>query len=151
MKLPAVYRDRIAQIALIAESYRRLLGERLVTGSDIPEALWRAPQAIVAHGTQADPLFFFGNRTALELFDATPGQFATLPSRKSAEAPLRAEREALMDRVRAHGFIEDYAGVRISLSGKRFRIECATVWNLLDASGAVHGQAAAFADWMPLD
>jgi len=149
--VPALYRERADRIALIAESYERLLGQPLVEGVDPVTALWLADAAIVAHGTEADPIFFFGNRTALLLFEASVEQFTALPSRMSAEAPLRAEREALMNRVRVQGFIDDYAGVRVSLAGKRFRIERAIVWNLLDAHGEVHGQAAAFGEWTPID
>src|SRR3990172_8531438 len=42
------------------------------------------------------------------------------------------------------GFIETYRGVRISRSGRRFLIEQATVWNILDANGRSAGQAATF-------
>jgi PAS domain-containing protein len=133
------------RIALIAESHARLTGRVLAGGSDLALALWHAPLAIVAHGTEADPLFFFGNRAALIAFGATPETLVGLPSRYSAEAPDRAERQALLDRVTAHGYVDDYAGVRVRLDGGKFRIEHATVWNLIDAQGVRHGQAAAFA------
>lgn len=67
-----------------------------------------------------------------------------MPSRLSAEAPLREERAALLERVSRHGFIDDYAGIRISARGTRFRIENAVVWNLIDGAGVCHGQAAMF-------
>ena len=134
------------RIALIASSYRRLLGKPLVPPSVDPvAALWHAPLAIVAHGTEPDPLFFFASRAALAAFAAPLDQFIGMPSRLSAEALDRAERQALLDRVSARGFIDDYAGMRVKLSGERFRIEEATVWNLIDAAGLRHGQAAAFA------
>jgi hypothetical protein len=118
-----------------------LLGRPLVApGGDV----WDAPQAIVAHGAEADPLFFFGNRAALEKFETTAEAFIGMPSRLSAEAPLREERQALLELVSRHGFIDDYAGIRISARGTRFRIENAVVWNLIDAAGARHGQAAMF-------
>jgi len=140
------------RIALIAASYRRLTGRDLVAGGDdSAAALWLAPQVIVAHGTEADPLFFFANRAALDRFETTLGAFVRSPSRLSAEAPLRDERQALLDRVSCDGFIADYAGVRISAHGRRFRIEAAAVWNLIDEQGAVHGQAAAFDRWTDLD
>ena len=44
-----------------------------------------------------------------------------------------------------------WRGVRVSASGRRFQITGAQVWNLLDAVGAVVGQAAMFADWEALD
>lgn len=134
-----------ARIALIAESFARLLARPLVTADDPVAALWHAPFAVVAHGAEADPLFFFGNRAALAAFETDLDAFVGMPSRLSAEAPLRGERQMLLDRVSAHGFIDDYAGVRISARGRRFRIENAVVWNLIDAHGTRHGQAAMFA------
>jgi hypothetical protein len=35
----------------------------------------------------------------------------------------------------ARGFIDDYAGVRIARTGRRFLIQRATVWNLTDDQG----------------
>ncbi|MDE8653614.1 MEKHLA domain-containing protein [Novosphingobium album (ex Liu et al. 2023)] len=145
--MPQAYREpeRAWRIALIAESFARLLGRPLVEASDDPvAALWQAPCAVVAHGTEADPVFFFGNRQALACFECDVAGFIAMPSRLSAEAPLREERQALLDRVSAHGFIDDYAGVRISATGRRFRIARAVVWNLVDAAGLRHGQAATF-------
>jgi hypothetical protein len=135
-----------ARIALVAASYRRLLGCDLVAETGDPvAALWAAPLAILAHGTGADPVFFFANRAALAAFETTPSAIITMPSRLSAEPLAREERQALLDRVSADGFIADYAGVRISALGRRFRIEQAVVWNLLDEAGAARGQAACFA------
>lgn len=140
-----------ARIALIAQSYQRLLGRPLVAGGDDAAlVLWEAPQVIVAHGREPDPLFFFGNRAALARFEVTADEFIGMPSRLSAEAPLREERQALLERVARDGFIADYAGVRISARGRRFRIEQAVVWSLIDTASAVHGQAAAFDRWTEL-
>jgi len=147
VRVPAAYREpEVARrIALIASSFRQLLGRPLVEeADDLVAALWHAPRAIVAHGTEADPVFFFGNQYALKAFESDVAGFTQMPSRLSAEAPLREERQALLDRVSAHGFIEDYAGTRITAKGRRFRIDCAVVWNLLDEQGRKQGQAATF-------
>ena len=152
-KPPLPFRDPAcaARIALIASSYRRLIGSDLVdAGTDPVSALWHAPDVILAHGRGDDPCFFFANAAALARFDADLDAMIGMPSRLSAAAPSRAERQALLDRVSRDGFITDYAGVRISLTGRRFRIEQAAVWNLIDAEGAVHGQAAAFSRWIDL-
>lgn len=138
-----------ARLALIAESHLRLTGRRLVDDSTA-DALWSAPIVIVAHDTAPDPIFFFGNARALALFETTPENFTATPSRLSAEAELREERARLMARVTRDGFIDDYSGIRISTTGRRFRIHRATVWNLVDAAGRLHGQAAAFSDWTML-
>lgn len=141
-----------ARLALIAESFERLTGRPLLGDTPYsPAAVWDAPLAILAHGTEADPIFFYGDRLALELFEVTPRQLVQMPSRFSAESPNRAERERLLDQVTRRGFIADYAGVRISATGRRFRIEHATVWNLIDAEDVVQGQAAAFDTWTRLD
>ncbi len=152
--LPETYVDpeMDRRIARIAASYRQLTGRDLVAGGgETIAALWLAPQVIVAHGTEDDPRFFFANRAALERFETSFDTFLGSPSRLSAEAPLREERQDLLNRVSRDGFIADYAGVRISAKGRRFRIEAATVWNLVDEDGAVHGQAAAFDQWTELD
>lgn len=143
--VPAVYRED-HRVPLIAASFTRLLGRPLIEpDEDVVATLWHAPAAIVAHGTEADPLFFFASKEALERFGAGLDQFVGMPSRLSAEAPLREERQALLDRVARDGFIDDYAGIRIALDGTRFAISDAVVWNLIDAAGTVHGQAAVFA------
>ncbi len=136
---------------LIVDSHQRVVGRPLVPACGDDHALWRAlwnaPRVVVAHDTQPDPVFWYGNRLALELFELDWAAFTALPSRYSAEPLAREERAALLERVSRFGFIDDYAGVRISSTGKRFRIRKATVWNLIDIEGVYRGQAASFSDW----
>lgn len=110
----------------------------------------QAPFAVVSHGTEPDPVFNYGNRVALQLFEMSWEAFTALPSRLSAEPLLQSERERLLQRVAQNGYIDDYTGIRISASGKRFLIRNATVWNLLDEAGQPCGQAALLRDWEPL-
>ena len=134
-----------SRLELIATSYQRLTGRKLAApAKDMAYALWTAPRVIVAHGTETDPIFFFGNLVALHQFEMSWERFTAMPSRLSAEPMLREERQALLGRVARDGFIDDVVGVRISATGRRFRIERATVWNLIDEYGAVRGQAATF-------
>jgi hypothetical protein len=152
-EVPALYREpaHAMAIARIAASHLALTGRALVpAGEDPVLALWQAPCAVLAHGTESDPRFFFANAMALARFGMAVEAMVGLPSRLSAEALLREERQALLDRVTRDGFIDDYAGVRIAADGTRFRIEAATVWNLVDRDGSVHGQAAAFSRWTEL-
>ncbi len=149
MNLPHLTCDQRTRIACIEETYRRLTGRPLVAAcDDLVGTLWSAPFAIVAHGIEVDPIFFFGNRVALDLFEMNFASFTRLPSRFSAEPVLRQDRARLLDRVTRDGLIEDYAGVRVSATGKRFHIANASVWNVTDADGRLVGQAAAFADWV---
>jgi hypothetical protein len=112
--------------------------------SELRSALWEAPRAIVAHGTEADPIFFYGNRLALQLFEMNEDEFARLPSRLSAEPMAQEARLMLLEKVTQQSYVDGYSGMRIAKSGRRFMITDATVWNLLDEVGVHHGQAAVF-------
>jgi hypothetical protein len=137
------------RLRLIVDSYRHLTGRRLLAivpdaARELALALWQAPRAIVAHDSEADPIFFYGNRRALQLFEMDFAEFTRLPSRLSTEAPARAERSRLLQEVTMHGYVDNYAGMRIAKSGRRFLIENGIVWNLVNAAGVCHGQAATF-------
>ncbi|NTV96515.1 MAG: MEKHLA domain-containing protein [Thiobacillus sp.] len=147
----AVNRYQAGHAALIAASHSRLLGRELLpAGADLAYRLYHAPFVVLAHDGSADPVFFYANLAAQRLFEMAWADLVRLPSRYSAEPLARAERQRLLDRVASQGYIDDYAGVRVSATGKRFRVAKARVWNLVDAGGDIVGQAAAFADWLPL-
>ena len=55
-----------------------------------------------------------------------------------------------MTRAARDGFVHDYRVIRISCTGKRFLIEQAIIWNLLDDDGIRVGKAATFSDWKPV-
>jgi hypothetical protein len=143
--------DIIAHTATLVRSYRHFTKRDLLPGLFNPLGLARnvfeAPFVVVSHGTQADPILNYGNATALRLWEMTWDELTQTPSRLTAEAPLREERARLLAAVTANGFIDDYAGVRISKTGRRFRIARATVWNLITESGEPCGQAATFGEW----
>jgi hypothetical protein len=141
-------------IDLVRRSLLALTGRDLVAGKPTPEAaaeqIYHAPFALLSHDTAFDPILTYANHCALGLFELTWDQLVRMPSRLTAEAPDREERAGLLARVAAQGYIDEYAGVRISRTGRRFRIEAATVWNLRDGAGRHRGQAATFALWRPL-
>jgi hypothetical protein len=147
-----------AHAELLADSFRRCTGRALVapdgwqgTGDDgLGRRLFEAPFAVLSHAPGADPRFTYGNRVALALFEVDWAELLAMPSRLSAEPLEQAERARLLARVRSHGFIDDYTGVRISRCGRRFRISGAVVWTVTDGAGVDRGQAATFADWQPL-
>jgi hypothetical protein len=146
--------DRVAHARLLLDAFALLLGRDLVdrTGSDVEQArrLFEAAFVVVSHGVEADPVLNYGNRVALELWEMDFETLARTPSRLTAEPVHRDERARLLERTRRDGYVDDYAGVRISSTGKRFRIERATVWNLVEPGGVHRGQAATFAAWTPL-
>jgi PAS domain S-box-containing protein len=134
-----------AFFTLLNGSFARLVGTSLVPTDRDADWLYNdAPFAVLAHNTEADPVFIYANRAAQNCFGYSWEEFISLPSRLSAEAPDRAERQALLDAVARNGFTSDYRGLRIAKSGRRFWIERATVWQLIDVDGVTHGQAATF-------
>lgn len=141
---------------LILSNYARLFGRDLVPAGDSTNevrSLFEAPFVVLSalgpFGT--DHVFNYANRKALQLFEYEWSEIIGKPSSASAEPVHRDERRRLLDEVGKHGFIENYSGIRVSKNGRRFRIERAVVFNLLDDGGSYVGQAATFADWEPLD
>lgn len=137
--------------AILCASYARLTGGFLLAPELPPQqrvaVLDAAPFAVVSHDTRPDPIFNYANTSALRLFEMDWEQFTRLPSRFSAEALEQSAREALLARVSRNGYVDDYSGVRISASGRRFMVHNATVWNLFDESGEYYGQAALLKEW----
>ena len=135
----------------MCRSYQALTGRQLlggdVTDREVAGRLYVAPFVVLSHDTAPDPVFNYANRMAQELFEMAWDEMTTLPSRYSAELPDQAERASYLQRVKQHGFIENYSGIRITKTGKRFRIEQAVVWNLIESSGNYRGQAATFGHW----
>ncbi len=138
-------------VARLLESYRHWTGRYLLTPAPAPgetaRRLYHAPFAVLSHGPGEDPCFDYGNLRAQELFELPWDELVRLPSRRSAEPVDQASRAELLARVARDGYIDDYSGVRVSASGRRFRIEQAVVWNLLDEDGRICGQAASFSKW----
>lgn len=146
--------ESVAHVQFLLDAFSRFIGRDLIP-RDMPpleqaRRLFEAPFVVVSHGTEADPVLNYGNRTALGLWEMAWAELTRTPSRLTAEPLHRDERARLLERTRAAGFVDDYAGVRISSSGRRFRIEKAIVWNLVDRSGTLRGQAATFDRWTPL-
>jgi hypothetical protein len=144
-----------SHVQLLLDSFARLLGRELISRQGSAEAqaerLFQAPFVVVSHGTEADPILNYGNAAALALWEMDLATLTRTPSRLTAEPVHRDERARLLERTRRDGYVDDYAGIRISSTGRRFRIEQAIVWNLVDAAGMHHGQAATFDRWKPLD
>jgi PAS domain S-box-containing protein len=133
----------------ILMSHERLLGNTLAPAHQSPDAAVRwldeeADFCVLAHDASADPRFIYANAATLRCFGYAANEFIGLPSRLSAEAPDRQERDALLQRVTRDGCATGYRGLRIAKDGTRFWIEDVTVWNLVDADGIRIGQAATY-------
>ncbi len=96
---------------------------------------------------EEDPLLNYGNHVALELWEMTWEQLIMTPSRLTAEPVNRAERESMLEQARTRGYLDTYRGVRITSTGRRFLVENALIWNVVDGKGQRVGQAATFSQW----
>lgn len=152
---PGPGNDYLAEhVLLLVRSYRWSTGRDLLAPTlpavQAARALWLAPFAVLSHGTDPDPLFNYANATALALFEMSWCELIDMPSRLSAEPLVREERKRLLSRVATLGYVDDYRGVRISRTGRRFFVREATVWNLSDEQGRCCGQAACLRRWEPV-
>jgi MEKHLA domain len=141
----------VAHTLRLARSLKRWTGRELLPGhfspAEFAEKIFHAPFVLVSHGAEADPVLNYGNAAALALWEMSWDEFTRTPSRLTAEAPNREERAKLLESVARGGFIDDYSGVRISKTGRRFKIFRATVWNLPAEDKLPCGQAAMFDRW----
>lgn len=144
----------IAWIRLLFASYRKVTGRVLWDSSwdelsdlNLALAVDGASCVIASHRSGEDPVLNYGNQAALALWEAGWGAFTSMPSRLTAEPVERSERERLLAEVTRNGFIDDYSGVRISTTGKRFLIHRATVWNVINEEDTCEGQAVIFSEW----
>ena len=85
---------------LLIDSYAQLLGLPLVPQAmPVAEATeWlyeNAPFAVLAHNTDPDPLFIYGNKAAQQHFEYSLDRITQLPSRLSADAPNLAKSSAI--------------------------------------------------------
>lgn len=155
MTQPWLEHDWPAHVRVLLDSFQTCLGRELVTRSGDPHEdarrLFEADLVVVSHSAADDPILTFGNRTALGLWEIDIPTLLQTPSRLTAEPLHRDERAQLLERTARDGYVDDYRGIRVSTTGRRFRIEEAIVWNLEDAKGNYVGQAATFAHWTFLE
>lgn len=145
------------QETIICHTQRLLLSYKYWTGKclldingtreAIAQALWEAPFMVFSHGMESDPIYNYGNRKALELWEVDWEQLTQMPSRYSAESMEQEERLRILNEVTSNGYVSNVGGVRISRSGKRIQVSDFTIWNILDENQQECGQAATFQEW----
>ena len=136
---------------LLLNSFLHWTGRELLEragGSDYQaHALFQSPFVVVSHGVEEDPLLNYGNQLALELWVMTWEDLTRTASRLTTEPMNRAEREWMLEQARTRGYLDTSRGVRITSTGRRFLVENALIWNVVDAAGRRVGQAATFSQW----
>jgi len=144
----------VAWSLLLLDSYRRWIGRDLFvrTGSPAQQArtLFEASLVVVSHGTEPDPILNYGNQAALDLWEMVWERLVRTPSRETAEPVNQEERARMLQLAEERGYFDGYRGIRISSTGRRYLVEDATVWNVVDERSARVGQAATFSRWTRL-
>jgi hypothetical protein len=148
---PEIWARWIDHSKLLVASFRERVGRELLPSGVDAEAvalrLFNAPMVVVSHGVEADPILNYGNRVALALWEMSAPELVATPSRLTAEPMVRDSRQRLLLETARSGFVDGYVGVRISATGRRFRISNVLIWTVTDAAGRPAGQAATFARW----
>ena len=138
----------------LLDSFHQWTGRELLvregTVSEQARLLFSAPLVVVSHGMEADPILNYGNHAALDLWEMTWDQLTHTPSRQTVEPVNQEERARMLRVVEEQGYFDRYRGVRISATGRRFLVEKAIVWNVMDERGKRVGQAATFSRWTRL-
>jgi PAS domain S-box-containing protein len=137
---------------LLTYSYQRIVGTSMLpsdqAGADAARWLYEdAPFALLAQDTSTDPRFVYANRKAQRCFEYSWDEFVVMPARLSAHAADQEHRRKFLEGVLQQGYADNYRGLRIAKSGRRFWIEDTTVWNLVDRNGILQGQAALVPRW----
>ncbi|GJP68573.1 hypothetical protein CLOP_g25254 [Closterium sp. NIES-67] len=151
---PYTNADIIMHSLELIDSYYRATGrpmfDKAVEVAEAAKELWSAPFLVMSHGTEDDPIFNYGNESALRAFESTWADFTALPSRYSSADPDSPARKELLHQ--AEEGPKDLKGlVRVSTKGTKFEIDDGVLWTLVATDGERFGQAAVIREWHLLD
>ena len=142
--------DKLRHVKHLLDSYEMFVKQDLIERSgDMKtdfEIINNSNFIVVSHNGATDPILNFGNKSALILWELSWEDFTNTPSRKTAELDLREKRQEMLLIAEKNGFFNDYEGIRVSSSGKRFKIKKAVIWNVVNGTGDKIGQAATFSN-----
>ena len=151
--------DAQALAAQLISSYRASFGQPLISGlpgdasgDQWAQALFAAPIVVVAHdGSPLDrgdgPRLIYANRAALTLWDRRWAEMVGMPSQLTAEPSERSSRQTALTAAKQQTAFRGYSGIRINRHGRRFQINNARLWTLINPAGQACGQAACFSSW----
>ncbi len=150
VQFPWQHKTIILHTQRLLHSYQHWIGQSLfdlsIPPEELAQALFEAPFVVVSHGTEADPIFNYANYQALQLWELSWEEFTQMPSRKTAQEVVQAERNRLLLDTQTKGF-SNFSGIRITSTGKRFYIENGIIWNILDEKGQYCGQGAVYSKY----
>jgi hypothetical protein len=141
-----------AFMARVVDSFLRVTGMSLtaqtgIDSSSLGRGIYFGDFALLCHRGDDGAVLNYANAFAQHLWDADWDTLVSMPSVATAPPEAVASRAKLMDKVARDNFVADYGGVRVSRTGRLFRIKNATVWRLLDETGGAFGVGAYFRDY----
>jgi MEKHLA domain len=136
-------------VLMMLENLQRWTGYDLIKEwglslANLGEQVFNADFYILSQDRSADPILTYGNKQVLELWEVGWEELTKMPSRATAKPVDRAERAAMMERVKVANYLDGYSGIRVSKTGKEFKISDGIIWNLFTDNGDFYGQAAWF-------
>jgi MEKHLA domain len=123
---------------------RDLMAEYEFSMDTLGEQVFNADFYLLSHDRSANPILTYGNQQALDLWEVSWAELTTMYSQATAKPIDRQARAAMMEQVKRHNYLDGYSGVRISKTGKEFKILDGVIWNLFRDNGEAYGQAAWF-------
>ncbi|WP_309732510.1 MEKHLA domain-containing protein [Chamaesiphon sp. OTE_75_metabat_556] len=142
-------------ISIVLENLHRWTGRDLIQDYGFSLAtmgaqVFDADFYLLSHNIDPDPILNYGNRRVLELWEISWAELTRMHSRETAKSSDRDSRSAVMQQVAAQNYVSGYSGVRVSKTGREFRILDVTIWNLFTRDGHPYGQAAWFKTYEPI-
>jgi MEKHLA domain len=98
----------------------------------------------LSHNQAIDPVLNYGNQRVLDLWEVDWAELVEMHSRATAKPVDQSARSTIMEHVKKHNYMSGYSGVRVSKTGKEFKILDGTIWNVFTSNGDFYGQAAWF-------
>lgn len=149
------YESLAKQSQFILKSYEHWFHQALIevksaTPVQIAQRLFEAPMVILAAEKESDPFLNYGNLQALKLWETTWDELLKTRGRETAEVSEQKQRASFLSQVNQKGYIDQYEGIRVSKTGKRFLIKNVKVWRVFDEFQNDLGQAATFSHWIYL-
>ena len=133
------------------ESFKRWTDQYLIDPHHQPEEfsrlLYFAPFVVFAVSNHPDPRFSYANESSQKLFLYNWNEFTALPSTTPIEPSDFPQSQRMLDECSSQGFSKAFEGIRITSTGKRFKIGRTILWNIIDDSGRKIGKAVVFNKW----
>lgn len=136
-------------ISIMLENLKKWTGYDLIEEygfslDTLGEQVFNADFYLLSHDIAADPILNYGNNRVLERWEVSWEELTNMHSKDTAKSVDRSARAAMMEQAKMYNYINGYSGIRVSKTGKEFKILDGIIWNLFTSNGKFYGQAAWF-------